>query len=98
VTQPKLVDELAVHRDVRGLEVLQETAASADHLEAPLVAMVVLGVGPEVIIEVIDPFREDRNLHFRGSGVRLMPLILLERGSLRECHVVLPELNASILL
>jgi hypothetical protein len=98
VTQTELVDELAVCRDVRRFEVLQETAASANHLQETLPAVVVFRVRAEVIVEVIDPVREHRDLHFRGSGVRFVPLVLLQGGGLRKSHVFLPELNASIVL
>jgi hypothetical protein len=99
VTQPKLINQLAVGVEVDALQIGKETLARADHLEESAPAVVVLGVRPEMISEVVDPFREHRDLHFGRTGVCLVPPILCDGGSLRKSHCVfLPELYVSILL
>lgn len=90
VAQAKLANELAIRVEIGALEVLQETAALANHLQESLPAVVVLGVRPEVIIQVVDPFREHRDLDLRRAGVGFVPPGLREGGGLRECHVLLP--------
>ena len=69
VTQPKLINQLAVGVEVGALQIGKETLARADHLQEAAAAVVVLGVRAEVIGEVIDPFREQRNLDLRRAGV-----------------------------
>jgi hypothetical protein len=51
--------------------------------------MVILDVGLEVIRETVDPMRQQRDLHFRRSGVALGALIFADHFGLvlgRHCH------------
>jgi hypothetical protein len=86
VPEPKLVDELAIGLEVRPLQVVEVTAALADHLEETAATVVVLGVLTEVIGEIIDPFRQYSDLDLGGAGVGGVLAILVDRGRLYEGH------------
>src|SRR5258708_16465382 len=77
--ETKLLDELPVRIDFRALHVVQEPAALADHLEQPLTGVVILFMSAEVFGQVVDSFREDRDLNRAGSGIGLVRPMLLER-------------------
>ena len=46
------------------LQVVQQTTASADHLEKAATRMVVFAVGLEMLGEVTDTLTQNRDLHF----------------------------------
>ena len=54
---------LPVAVDVCALQVVQKTAALANHLEETAAAMVVLLVHAEMISQVVDALREQRDLN-----------------------------------
>jgi hypothetical protein len=91
VTQSKLVNQLAIRLEIRAFQVVEVTAALADHLEKAAAAVMILGVRTEVIVEEIDPFREHRDLHLRGAGVGGVHAILVNRGGFYEAHLSIPK-------
>src|SRR5215471_17172645 len=60
--EPKLLDDSAVPLDVLGLEIVEQPAALPDQHHESAPRMMVLGVGLEMLRQVIDPFAEDRDL------------------------------------
>jgi hypothetical protein len=86
ITEPKLLDELAVSIDFRALHVIEEPATLSNELEKPLAAVVILLVRTEMVGEVIDPFGQDRNLHPGGTGIGLVCPELLDGRSFVESH------------
>ena len=69
--EAELRDDLAVSLDVFALQVIQQPASPAHHLqEAPPRGMILL-VGLEVLGQVRDPPGEDRDLDLGGAGVAL---------------------------
>src|SRR5215212_5106180 len=87
VPQSEVLDDLAVSVDVRPLHVVEQAATSADNLQQPAAAMMVLLVRPDVFGAVVDALREEGHLHARRAGVGLVRLVLLERRSVVESHV-----------
>src|SRR4051812_35784038 len=69
--QAELADERAVALEVLLLQVVQEAAALADEHEQPTTGVVVVLVLAEVLGEVVDPPRQQRDLHLGGAGVVL---------------------------
>lgn len=88
VAEPKFLDDLPISGQVRSPHVVEEPAALADHLQQPSAAVMVLLVCPEVIREVVDPIRQDRDLDARAASVGAMRLVLLDRRCFLQCHVV----------
>ena len=68
----QLGDEGTIALDVLLLEVVQQTAALADHLQQAAVGMLVLGVVPHVLGQHVDPLGEDGHLDLGRAGVPLV--------------------------
>src|SRR6188472_3864017 len=68
-TQTQTLDQRCVARIVLGLEVVEQTAALADHLEPAAARMMILRVALEMLGEVGDACGQDRDLHFRRTGI-----------------------------
>jgi hypothetical protein len=61
----QFLDHRPVAFEIVLLQVLEESSAASDHLEEAASAMVVFGMGPEVLGELLDPRRELRDLNGR---------------------------------
>jgi len=72
------LDDGAIALDVFGLQIVQETAALADQHQEATTRVMILHVGLEVLGEIRDPFREESDLHFGGTGVTRFPRELLD--------------------
>src|ERR1700691_1599971 len=64
-----LFEQRLVTRLVLSLDVIEKRAARCDHFQKPPTRMIVLHVGFEMIGEVIDAFRQDRDLNLGRTGV-----------------------------
>src|SRR6266511_3091881 len=82
MAETQLVDELPVLREVGALQVLQQAAAAADHLQQAALPVKVLGVDPEVLGEAVDPLGEQRHLNPAGPGVPIVLPVLPDRRRL----------------
>src|SRR5690606_30010266 len=78
VTQPEVGDQLAVLLDVGALQVFEKAAAAPDHLQETATAVVILAVLVEMPAKVVDPTREERDLHRSAATVVLVDLMLLD--------------------
>ncbi len=56
------------------LQKIQKTAAFAYHLQEASAGVMVLCVCLEVLGQIVDPFGQDRNLHFRRARIHLVGL------------------------
>src|SRR6185295_9031839 len=63
------LDEIRIPLRVLAFEVVEQPPALADQHQQAAARMMIFCVGFEVLGEVIDPFAQNRDLHFRGSGV-----------------------------
>jgi len=63
-TNPEASDEAAVALDVVLPYVIKKPPAMPDELHETAARVVVADVGPEVLGQVVDAFREDRHLDF----------------------------------
>ena len=79
VAEAKIADDLAVSVDVGLLEVREKAPAFSDHLEEAATAVMISGVGLEVIGQMIDPLRKQRNLHVSRTGIPLVKLEIADR-------------------
>jgi len=69
MAEAKVRDDAAVSFEVGPLEIVQQALAATDHLEQPSTAVMVLGVGTEVVGQVIDVLGE--NCHLNASRTRV---------------------------
>ncbi len=69
LANPELVDDRAVPLHVDILEVVEKPAAPADELQKAAAAVMILRVRFEVLGQVGDPVRQQRDLHFRRTGI-----------------------------
>ena len=76
--QAQALDELGIAVRVLVLEVVQQAAAAADHLEQAAAGVVILGVGLEMAGEIVDAGGQQGDLDFRGSGIGGGALVILE--------------------
>src|SRR5215831_9705860 len=87
--QPQFLDQCPVPLQVVLLEIVQETAAPANQLEQPASRVMVFRMRPQVLRQLVDPLREQRDLHLGRARVCLVrPMLLndLVFGFLREAH------------
>src|SRR6202163_1131603 len=64
-----LFEQRLVTRLVFPLDVIEQRAARCDHFQKPATRMIVLHVGFEMAGEVIDAFRQDRDLNLGRAGI-----------------------------
>jgi hypothetical protein len=72
LTNAERGNNLAIALDVVALDVVKEAATLGHHLQEPTPTVVVLLMGLEVVREVLNAVREERDLDFRGTGVVFM--------------------------
>src|SRR5688572_6659267 len=65
-------NQLGVPIGILALEIIEQTPPLADQLQQSAARMMILCVDLEVLGEVIDPVAENRDLHFRRSGVAVV--------------------------
>src|SRR4051794_3387379 len=93
--QPELADQRAVALEVVLLEIVEEPAAPADEHQQAAARMMVVLVLAQVLGEMVDAVREQRDLHLRGAGVVLVApearddvaLFLCGHRHVRPCRV-----------
>lgn len=78
-TQLQLIDQFAVLGAIDRAQVIQEPPAAADELQKSLPRAVILPVCLEVARELVDSFRNERNLDSRTAGVGGMLFEALDR-------------------
>lgn len=82
LSQTQLADNGTVALDVSLLQVVQKISSVTDHLLQTAAAVEVLLVGSEVLGQVCDAVRQDRNLNLRRTGVSLVGGVLLDDAEL----------------
>jgi len=65
------------------MEIIQETAALADHHEQAAAGTMVFLIVLEVLGQVIDALGQQRNLHIGRTGIPLVQLEILNRFRFR---------------
>jgi hypothetical protein len=78
------LDDSAIAIDIRLLHVLQKPTTSPDHSQQAATAMMVLLVDAEMIVEIVDPIRENRDLNACGAGIVFGRAVLLNGWGLVE--------------
>ena len=86
MTEPELFDEAAVALEVGPLEVVQETAPPADHLQKTPPPVMILVMRAEVSRKRVDPLSQQRDLDPGRPGIRGMRLMLLHYRLLVNAH------------
>src|SRR3954454_14608778 len=88
--EAELLDQRAVGLEVLALEVVQEPAAPAHELEQAAARVVILRVSAQMLRELVDARCQQRDLHLRRPGVRVVLAVLaddVELCFLGEGHV-----------
>src|SRR5579859_1141266 len=70
--QAQPADQLLVPRSVLALQVVQQRTTLADHDQEAAAAMEILLVVAQMAGQILDPFGQDRDLHFRRTGVAFL--------------------------
>jgi hypothetical protein len=86
VTEPQLLNQLAVRFHIGPPQVIQKSASLAYHLQEAAATVVILAVFTEMFREVVDALRQDGNLNPRRTGVTFVRPMLLNRGGFVERH------------
>jgi hypothetical protein len=94
VTELQLLGDLLIAVDVRVVEIIQKTAALADHHEQPTAGAVIFFVGLQMSRKMIDAFGKQSDLHVRGSGIFLVQLKALNRFGFRFHICLVPQNNS----
>ena len=95
LTQTQLSDQGTVTVDVLLLQIGQQIAAAADHLEQAAAAVVVMLVGLEVLGQVVDTSGQQSNLNLRRTGVTLVDGCLSDDGLLIDSGFLGSLVNTS---
>ena len=86
VPETKILNERAILLDIGSLEVVEQPATLADHLEQAATTVMVFRVRAEMPSEVADPLGKERNLHSCRSGIPFVGPVLVDRRCLVERH------------
>src|SRR4030095_13140399 len=92
--QAQRVDELLVALEIRPAEVVEEPAALADHHQKATPRGVVVRVHLEVVVQVQDAAREQRDLNVRRPGITRVYAVFLDDGARRLSGQGHPSLHA----
>src|SRR4029077_1034790 len=76
--QPQFLDQCPISLQVVLLEIGEKTAAATHELEQPTPGVVVLRMRTEVFGQVVDPLREQCDLHLRRPRVFLARPVMLD--------------------
>ena len=93
LAQTQLGDEGTVTVDVLLLQIGQQVAAAADHLEQAAAAVVIVLVGLEVLGQVIDASGQQSDLNLGRTGVTLVQGGLLDDGLLFDSGFLAHDTN-----
>lgn len=85
LAQLELLRECEIAVVIRGLQVIQQPAALADHDQQAAARAVILEIGLEMAGEVIDALGEQGNLHVGGAGVLGVNLVVGDDLLLKLC-------------
>jgi hypothetical protein len=77
------VDDRPIARIVHVTKIVQQPATPSDELQQTTPGMVVLLMEFEVLRQIADPVRQDRDLDFRRTGIAVMLPVLLDQFGFR---------------
>src|SRR5258706_8993822 len=78
-TQTVLLNDLAIALDVDVSSVVEHSTSTADQHQEATTTVVVLLVALQVLGQLVDPCREQCDLHFRGTSVAVVHLVRVDR-------------------
>src|SRR5581483_3333557 len=87
--------QLLIAPDILPAEIGEQAPPAADHLQQSTARVVVVDIGLQMLVEVIDARREDRNLNFRGAGIPFVSAVFLHNLRLSYCGQILSLLLLS---
>lgn len=78
LSQTEFADDCTIAFNVNLLQISEQIPSVTDHLLETTAAMEVLWIGLQMLGQVVDAVRQNRNLHFGRAGIALMSCILLD--------------------
>src|SRR5260363_177722 len=84
-TDVVLLEQRLVARLVVLLQIVEQRTAGRDQLQEAAAGVIILAVGLEMAGQVVDAFRQDRNLHLGRTGVTGLGGIRLDDFRLALC-------------
>jgi len=85
LTKLQLINEFAISRQIRTLEVIQKLATTADHLQKTATRVVIFDVLLEVVRKTVNAGRKQRNLNLGRTRVSRCTLELSDNLTLLNC-------------
>ena len=82
LTQTQLGDQSTIALHVLLLQVSQQVAALANHLQQATTAVMVVVVGSQMLVQVVDASGQQGNLHLGRTSVVLAHTVLFDDGLL----------------
>jgi hypothetical protein len=83
---PQSLDQGSILRDILAADVFEQPFPLPDHLEQPAPGVMILAMGLEVLRQVVDPSREQRDLDFGRAGIALVDLEVGDDRLFRVCR------------
>src|SRR2546422_6904878 len=77
--ESEALDQRPVALDILLAQVLEQSAALADHLEQPAAGVVILFVGPEVLGQLFDALGQQGDLNFGRAGIGPAPPVVADQ-------------------
>jgi len=74
--EAKLLDQRAVALEILALEIVQQATTPSNELEQAAPRIVILRVGPQVLGQLVDASREERDLDRGRTCVPIAPSVL----------------------
>ena len=78
VAESKFLDDAPISVDVGASQITQEALALSDHHEQPSTAVMILRVRIKMVPQIVDPLRQERDLHTSRSSVGVVRPVLPE--------------------
>lgn len=94
--EAEALNERPVPAYVLFMDVSEQSAPPPNHLEEAAPRMVVLTMLAQVICDVVDSLRQNRDLHFRRARVAIVALVLLQDFFFLSLFQLLPHLASSL--
>jgi hypothetical protein len=94
LAQIQLLQQFVIFRQVVLLQVIEQFAAAAGHLEKSAPGVKVLPVGAQMLSQMVDARRQESDLHLALTGVLFVDFVFCDNLWLGDCrHFYVVELH-----
>ena len=88
VPKSQFLDDRSVAFNVDSLHVVEQATTLSVHLQKATTTVVIVLVGAEVLVEILEPLAEERDLDASRTAVGVMRPVLLDGRAFFESHVL----------